>query len=57
MTKSETFKIKQEVFQKYLKSFDREELLAMRQDIDWAIGMRESVGYFLLQGIDIRGEK
>lgn len=57
MTNEEMEKIRTAMFRKYLKTRTGEQLSAMREDIDWEKGIRETTGYFLLQGIDIRGVK
>lgn len=56
MTDEEIFKERREAHRMFLKHFDRRQLLALRQDIEDAIGYRELVGYFLLHGIDIKGK-
>lgn len=55
MTPEDRFKHQQAAHRYFLAHFDRKELLALRQDVDEAIGYRESVQYFKDRGISIEG--
>ena len=53
MTNEEIFKERQEAHRLFLRHFTRKELLALRQDVDEAIGYREFVQKMRDHGIRV----